>query len=306
MVEALGLRAAASKGFLPFTAADTHGILLRSEHTIYESSDGLGWRTLYASRQHERPYSAEFSSCHDHLIVLHLSGPVNVERQLDGARHETRIQTGGMFVLPGGREFGVKLCGSLETIHLYVKGELLVAAASELCQGDPETIELLPRMGERDPLIEHLGRMACAMIADHQSDFFADGMARVLAAHLVRQHSTGVRAPVTSNRGLSSRQLAAVRELIEEQMDQPLHIEDLAAAAGLSPIQFARQFKIATDSTPHQYLIDARVARARSMLQGRASIAQIAFECGFSHQEHLTRTFSRRLGVTPAAYRRRI
>jgi AraC family transcriptional regulator len=302
--EALDMHAVASTEFLPITAADTHGILLRSEHTIHESSDSLGWTTLYASRQHERPYSAEFASCHDHLIVIHLSGPVNVERQLSGERHRTRIQTGGMFVLPGGRDFGVKLCAPLETIHLYIKGDLLTAAAGELCQGDPEGIELLPRMGERDPLIEHLGRMACAMMADRQTDFFADGLARVMAAQLVRHHSTGVHAPLSSVKGLSSQQLAAVRELIEEQMEQPLRIDDLANAAGLSAMQFARQFKISTSKTPHQYLIEARVARARTLLQGRTSIAQIAFECGFSHQEHLTRTFGRQLGVTPAAYRR--
>jgi AraC family transcriptional regulator len=288
----------------PLTAADTHGILLRPEHTIYESSDSLGWSTLYASRQQEQPYRAHFASRNDHLVVLHLSGPVKVERELSGEHSRTRVPTGGMFVLPGGRDFGVGLLAPLETLHLYIKGELLHAAAVELCHGDPESLEFLPRLGEHDPLIEQLGRMVCGMLIDRQTDFFADSVARLLAAQLVRHHSTGRQATLPRITGLNHHQLEAVRQLIEERMDEPLSIDDLAAEVGLSPIHFARQFKRSTGKAPYQYIIEARVARARTLLEGSMPIAEIAFQCGFSHQEHLTRLFGRLMGITPAAYRR--
>jgi AraC family transcriptional regulator len=142
------------------------------------------------------------------------------------------------------------------------------------------------------------------MLVDRQTDFFADSVARLIAAQLVRHHSTGLHATLPRITGLHPHQLEAVRELIEEKMEGPMSIDDLAAAAGLSPIHFARQFKRTTGKAPYQHLIEARVARARTLLAGTMPIAEIAFQCGFTHQEHLTRLFGRLMGITPAAYRR--
>lgn len=289
---------------LPLGVSDTHGILLRPEHKKLATSDTLAWRSLYVSRQLEQPYSDRFAGRDDHLIIVHLSGPVKVERDFSGERSRSRITTGGLFILPPKRDFGVSLLAPLETVHLYVRSKLVTAAASELCKGDPASLQFIPRLGEHDGLIEQLGRMACQMLEDQQSDFFADGIARLLAAQLVRHHSTGLQQDLPRITGLQPHQMNAVRELIEDQMDEALNIEQLAAAAGLSPIHFARQFKRTTGTSPHQYLMEARVTRARDLLSTRLSIAEIAYQCGFSHQEHMTRLFGRQLGVTPAAYRK--
>ncbi|AYO75667.1 MULTISPECIES: helix-turn-helix domain-containing protein [Sphingobium] len=287
-----------------FKVTETHGILMRPEHQIVQSSDTLGWRSLYASHQFERPYSDRFEGRDDHLIIVHLSGPVRVERNLSGEQEKQRIAPGGLFVLPPNQDFGVSLTAPLETIHLYIRRSLIRAAAQELCKGDPEKVEFLPRFGERDPLIEQMGRMVCGMMADNQSDFFADGVARLLAAQIVRHHSCGLQAELPRITGLNQRQLEAVHDVIEERMEESLSIDDLAEAVGLSPIHFARQFKRSTGKAPHQYLIEMRVSRARHLLAGDLPIAEIAYRCGFSHQEHLTRLFGRQQGTTPAAYRR--
>ena len=56
---------------------------------------------------------------------------------------------------------------------------------------------------------------------------------------------------------------------------------------------------------PHQYLLDMRVKHAQYLLRNSAEpIAEIAYACGFSHQEHLTRMFRRCCNTTPAVYRR--
>jgi AraC family transcriptional regulator len=287
----------------PMTVADTHGILVRPEHGARTSSDGLAWRSIYVSRQQERPYQASYDACAHHLLVVHLSGPARVERNLNGDRRCARISTGGLFVLPAGRDFGVALLEPLETVHLYVHGAIVKAAAQELCKGDPDAIEFVPRLGEHDSLIERMGRLLLTMMVEGHSDFFAEGAARTLAAHLVSHHSTA-RTAAAPRAGLHPRQLNAVVDLIEARMDEPLSIACLAGAAGLSPIHFARQFKRTTGKTPHQFLIEARVDRAKALLCGDNSIAEIAYQCGFSHQEHMTRLFGRHVGATPAAYRR--
>ena len=78
----------------------------------------------------------------------------------------------------------------------------------------------------------------------------------------------------------------------------------LALACHLSTSYFARRFKHCAGLPPYQFLIKKRVERAKRLLRGTMPIAEVALECGFSHQEHLTNVFRRWTGQTPSAYRR--
>ena len=91
---------------------------------------------------------------------------------------------------------------------------------------------------------------------------------------------------------------------MEANLTRALSLADLAQAAGLSPTHFARRFKATTGSAPHQHVMRLRLQRAQRLLRETPrSIAQVAFECGFAHQAHLTRVFKRMAGITPAAFR---
>ncbi|WP_277983254.1 helix-turn-helix domain-containing protein [Sphingomonas faeni] len=286
------------------TKADTHGILLRPEHSILGSSDRLGWQSFYASHQEEHPYEASFVANDHHLIIVHLNGPVRIRRNLSGERSEAKVGTGGLFILPAKRDFGVALMAPLETVHLYIHNDLIEAAVRELCRDDLDAVEFLPRMGEHDLLLEQLARLACTMLKEQQTDLFADSVARLIAAQLVRHHTIARHVELPRITGLQPSQMARVRALVAEKMEAPLSVDDLARTANLSPIHFARQFKRTTGRAPYQYIIEQRVERARDLLRGHLSIAEIAVRCGFTHQEHLTRMFGRLTGVTPAVYRR--
>jgi AraC family transcriptional regulator len=288
-----------------FTVRETHGILLRSEHEIEASSDRLGWSSMYVSMQHERPYHDRYPALDDHLIVVHRNGPVVVRRDLSGDRLERTVYPGGLFVLPARCDFGVELCGSLSTIHLYIRHSLVCEAAAELGVGDSKRIEIIPRLGEHDGLIENLAHAACDLMhAQVSGDWAAQTLARALAMQLVCKHSTATLAPTRPVQGLSKARLNTVHAFIEANIGGQITLEQMAIAVNLTPIHFARQFKKSTGRSPHQYLLYARVETAKRLLQTDLSIAEIAFRCGFSHQEHLTRMFGRLAGSTPAAYRR--
>ncbi len=92
---------------------------------------------------------------------------------------------------------------------------------------------------------------------------------------------------------------------IEESLSTGVSTDDLAAEAGLSRWHFSRAFQAATGLPPHDFLLTRRVAKARDLLADTdRPIAQIAAETGFSSHGHLTKAFRKRLGLTPAAYRR--
>jgi AraC family transcriptional regulator len=84
-------------------------------------------------------------------------------------------------------------------------------------------------------------------------------------------------------------------------------LEALAARAGLTPSHFCRVFKRATDITPHQYVMKARLERAQDLLGASdLSIAAIADQLGFTSQSHFTRAFRHYAGQTPSGWRQTI
>ena len=97
--------------------------------------------------------------------------------------------------------------------------------------------------------------------------------------------------------------VARTRRAIEARYEEDLSLADLAALAGLPRHHLIRAFRRETGLTPHAYLIDVRVRRARERLRRGESLGEVAAATGFCDQPHLTRAFKARLGVTPGAFR---
>lgn len=99
--------------------------------------------------------------------------------------------------------------------------------------------------------------------------------------------------------------LKRVLERIEHSFRSEVGLASLAQEAGYSRGHFLKMFRASIGTTPHQYLLKRRVDHARFLLKGREiSIVDIAADCGFSSQAHLTQIFRQHVGVTPAEYRR--
>jgi AraC-like DNA-binding protein len=67
--------------------------------------------------------------------------------------------------------------------------------------------------------------------------------------------------------------------------------------------QFCRAFRASTGDSPHQYLLNQRVERAKALIGAGRALSEVALDSGFADQSQLTRTFVQRVGITPAAYR---
>ncbi len=96
--------------------------------------------------------------------------------------------------------------------------------------------------------------------------------------------------------------LTEVKELICDQLDQQFSLDDLAEQAGLSRYHFLRCFKQQFGLSPHAFLLDKRIQKAKSLLQIGKSILDTSLALGFNDQSHFQRNFKKRLAVTPKQY----
>ncbi|MFG3498135.1 AraC family transcriptional regulator [Streptomyces sp. NPDC047928] len=138
--------------------------------------------------------------------------------------------------------------------------------------------------------------------AEEGDGLAADTLLRTAVAQLLRDH--GGPLPVREPRTAGARTAARARALLEERMAEPPTLERLAGDLGTSPFALLRAFKDAYGMPPHTWLTDARVRRAKRLLDGGAAPADVAVAVGFTDQPHLNRHFVRIVGVPPGAYRR--
>jgi len=94
------------------------------------------------------------------------------------------------------------------------------------------------------------------------------------------------------------------KDLADARYSEPLEVEDLARAAGLSKAHFSREFRRVFGESPHAYLLTRRLERAATLLRNTDySVAEICLEVGLQGVGSFTTSFKRTYGMTPTAYR---
>lgn len=97
---------------------------------------------------------------------------------------------------------------------------------------------------------------------------------------------------------------AQVLDYIDSMLEGPLSLAELAGVAEMPMLRFLRSFSNAMGSTPHAYITERRLQRARRFLRAsNVPLADVAFACGFAHQSHLGAVIKERLGLSPRQYR---
>jgi AraC family transcriptional regulator len=124
-----------------------------------------------------------------------------------------------------------------------------------------------------------------------------------VARLLVLQQAPGSTRPASE--ALTPARLRRVHAHVAANLSRDLTIRDLAGCVGLSPSHFGRAFKAETGQSPYAYVLRMRVERVQQLLRhGSLSLAEIAIDCGFATQSHMTETFRRSTGLPPAQWRR--
>ncbi len=229
---------------------------------------------------------------------------ISGERWLDGKLRQERRGTGDIAIIPATMSHRCNWNTTVQFMVLAIEPILLQQVSQDFLNGD--RIELVPHfMSQQDGLIQGI----ISTLRDELEfgkvggNLLIDSLKTTLAIHLLRNYCTT--QPKPSNyanyaNGLSQFTLQQVTEYIHEHLHQDLKLIELSAIAQLSPYYFLRLFKQRLGITPHQYILQCRIEKAKHLLQQtQLSIADIALQTGFSDQSHMTRCLKQKLGMTP-------
>ncbi|MCA1617859.1 MAG: AraC family transcriptional regulator [Acidobacteria bacterium] len=125
--------------------------------------------------------------------------------------------------------------------------------------------------------------------------------------HLLRRYANLRRSAhlELSRAGLVDRRIRLAVELMHAHLNRDLSLEEIAAAAYLSPFHFARLFKKLTGATPHAYLASLRAARAQQLLaETDLPVTEVGARVGYMSSSHFARAFRQATGISPRAYRK--
>ncbi|HSN93067.1 MAG TPA: AraC family transcriptional regulator [Anaeromyxobacteraceae bacterium] len=239
-----------------------------------------------------------------HAVVVN-AGPATFHAfsWAGGAWERRAVAPWAVHVLPAGVPHAVRWDDPVESAVVLVAPEFLAAAAGE--QAWPRRVELRPSTAVEDRLLAHA---VLALAEDVRGgapggSLCSETLATALVLHLIRTQGR-VRPRPRIAESLSRAQIARVLGHIADHLEANLSLRDLAALVQMDVFRFVRSFKRAVGLPPHQYLLRARVDRAKALLASAdLSISQVALSTGFATPSHFATTFRRITRTTPRGYR---
>jgi AraC family transcriptional regulator len=271
------------------------------------SSVALGWEGIAIERHAVEPRERPEVIVDHHLLVRWGKSPTDGERA--GRR--------GRFVpyrkMPG----SITTCvpGPVPTVRAFNRYEAVFCALSpEFVSGIEHELDRRPfaaiheLYGAADPSLQHLISL---LIEESEAGgpngrLYADSLSVALATRLIHAGHSALQPGPNDAAALPKHRLRRVLDRIHNHFHMELNLAELAAEAGYSRSHFIRMFRAAIGRTPHRYLLDYRLDRAREMLaRDSRPLTEVAAACGFANHAHFSTAFRARFDVAPSDSRRR-
>jgi len=212
---------------------------------------------------------------------------------------------GTLCFVPAGVQSGARARSDFQLVACALDSALVNGIDAELDHRPAS--ELGHRTNFNDPAAQQLLKLLLADCASERpaGRLYTDHLIHALAYRvLVFARNVSPSQATRPASGLPNRILKRVVDKMRV-LDAQLSLQSLAQESGYSRVHFVRMFRAATGRSPHNYLLNMRVERARELLSNPAlSLIEIALDCGFSSHSHMTRVFRQFLGITPSEYRR--
>jgi AraC family transcriptional regulator len=239
-----------------------------------------------------------------HVLVVQVGPPVTVEVTTAGRRQRSQFRRGELIFQPAGVPARLRWDAELHVLVVAIDAAFVDRAAGD-ASGRARR-ELMPSFHIRDPLLQQISEQLVSEYENQEQPdrFYVGSLEQALVAHLVTKYSAaGCWSP--NRPGPGDRRVRLALDYLHDNLADKPTLDGMAAAGGLSTSQVAALFRAAVGVSPHRYLMQQRVERARQLLRHTPmTIAEVAARTGFADQSHLTRVMRRVAGTTPAVLRR--
>lgn len=231
-------------------------------------------------------------------------GSTTLDLNVAGQRRiRARVRAGAAWFFGPGTPVHAGVDEPVEWLVLAVDPYRLHEIADRIAEGRrwgmPEVLNLA------DPGIDGVARELRRTMLDERlpPETYLQALVDAILARLACHLTQALRDARRSD-AIAPNRLDRVLRHIDEHLDTPLRVAQLAQMAGLSRSHFSRAFQHMTGHAPQRFIVGRRLSRARALLlSGHDRLAQIASQAGFSSHAHMTAVFRKELGVTPSRYR---
>lgn len=259
-----------------------------------------GATPLYAERYLMHSARESLAALPTLLLLVHLGGASVTDARQEGSGAQY-IQSLSLLVPPGVSTDWV-FAGAVHVAAFHFTGVRLPALQ--------DLLQKLGAAGQPFPFSDPLVSAAARQLVDElqrgsaADTAFVERLAAIMVEQLLRVAS-GVAGSRLNPAALHLGRMTSVLQWLQENLHGQLTTQVLAEKAGVSTSHFRRLFADSLGMTPHRYVTQLRLQRVSELLTGTdLPIARIASECGFDSQSHMTTSFSRVHGLTPARFRR--
>ncbi|MCX2932539.1 AraC family transcriptional regulator [Mycobacterium sp. CVI_P3] len=241
------------------------------------------------------------------IAVIAWQTPTQIALKCGAIRNKAIMSPGDFSILRPGFESSWQWNRGFQATVLYLNERRLADFASEVFDRHVDSVSVHESFQVQDPVILHgITALATELRRDAVGGALCrDALMTQLSVQLLRHHAEPrLRAPRCPG-ALSAFQAREVADYIETNLAADLSLDSLARVAGISQYHFARLFKRRFEISPHAYVQRRRAERARHLiLHSDMELKAIVGATGFCDQSHMTKSFKRVFGVTPAEFRR--
>jgi len=287
--------------------AVSHSSINQNPELPIVSSQNLGWESLFIEEYQQPSGGMEFQAEVDPVIVLSLTPQPHRIYQKMGDRHHIGLyRRGDLCITPTGIPSSYHAEGDDHYLYVQISSTFLQQVAEEALELNPDRVEVMPAFQVRNPQLEQLLQLLQTELyqGGRMGRLYVESLANALVVNLLQDYSTNCPRITQYEGGLGDRKLLQVTRYIDDALDQDIKLADLAQLAEMSQSHFSRLFKQSMGLSPHQYLLQQRVERAKQLLKHtNQSLVEIALACGFDSHSHFARQFRQITGITPKAYR---
>ena len=271
------------------------------------SSPRNGWQDIVLQRYQDVPGTIHIPGLQHDYLVSHLAGPFLVKTGGGTGPSEQRwINAGQVGINPAGRPVHRVLKGKPDVVLLHLAPAKLRSVAEEMFDLDPARVTLVPKLAERDEVIEQLIRLLLAEAEAPMSgtSLMIDTLSRTLMVHTLRRYSNLAPRTPENPSSMSPGRVRHVIDYMRAHVAEALSLAQLAQVGKLSPSRFVRAFRNATGQPPYRFLVRLRIEKARELLEHTdLPVIEVGLRCGFEQPSHFATMFRKVTGLTPRAWR---